>query len=190
MSPKAKQGFLNWMNLIPNLENRLSGSGSTTGLEGVPVAAGPQSYYLLSRLSFRVPHPLPGCRASQALETTQARGGLLDWLFVVTHSRAITAPKPHPFLPRLLARLSAPCTTLTRAVARMVRGDVVAAGAPSRKREQGRQMCRCCCHRRRGRVRGGAGAPGPLGSRAGSGAAPGLWRGGTRRWPHLGTPLA
>lgn len=46
---------------------------------------------------------------------------------------------------------------------RMVRGDVTAARAPSRKREQGRQMCRCRCHRRRGRVWGGAGAAGAAG---------------------------
>jgi hypothetical protein len=31
---------------------------------------------------------------------------------------------------------------------------------------------------------------GPWGSRAGSGAAPGLPWGGTRRWPYLGTPAA
>lgn len=70
----------------------------------------------------------------------------------------------------------------------MVRGDVKAARAPSRKREQGRQMCRCRCHRRRAKFWVGLGPPVPLGSQARSGAASGLWRGGVRHWPHLRTP--
>lgn len=104
--------------------------------------------------------------------------------------RTVAAPKPHPFLPRLLARISAPSTSPTRLIARMVRGDVAAARAPSRKREQGRQMCRCCCHRRRGRVRGGAGDAGTAGEPGRVGRGPGLSRGGARRWPHLGSPPA
>lgn len=69
----------------------------------------------------------------------------------------------------------------------MVRDDVEAALAPSRKREQGRQMCRCCCHRRRGRVQGGAGDAGASGQLGRAGAVPGLSRGGARRWQHLDT---
>lgn len=117
------------------------------------------------------------------METTQAREGLLDWLFVVMHSRTGAAPKPHPFLPRLLTRRSAPSTSPTRAVARMVRGDVGGARAPSRKREQGRQMCRCCCHRRRGRVLGGAGDAGAAGE-------PGRVGRGPRAVAGWGAPLA
>lgn len=117
------------------------------------------------------------------METTQAQEGLLDWLFVVMHSRTGAAPKPHPFLPRLLARRSAPSPSPTRAVARMVRGDVGAARAPSRKREQGRQMCRCCCHRRRGRVLGGAGDAGAAGE-------PGRVGRGPRAVAGWGAPLA
>ena len=117
------------------------------------------------------------------METTQASEGRLDWLFVVTHLLTVAAPKPHPFLPRLLARISAPGTSPIRAVARVLRGDVVAARAPSRKREQGRQMCRCCCHRRRGRVRGGAG-------NAGAAGEPGRVGRGPRAVAGWGAPLA
>lgn len=117
------------------------------------------------------------------METTQARERLLDWLFVVMHPQIEAASKLHPFLPRLHARKSAQGTSPPRALARMVRGDVVAARAPSRKREQGRQMCRCCCHRRRGRVRGGAGD-------AGASGEPGRVGSGPRVVAGWGAPLA
>ena len=61
--------------------------------------------------------------------------------------------------------------------------DVTAARAPSRKREQGRQMCRCCCHRRPGRVLGGIGD-------AGSSGDPGQVGRGPRAVVGWGAPLA